>query len=428
MVAELFAPYFSCDRGNLMMFDVKRLGMLAASLIAATLFLGTAASFRAGADANPFITCSSPLPCVTDANSGSGPGLKSTSVNGPGLIGFTEFKSTTQSDGVAGVSGLDRSTSGKFDSGVKGKSTRGTGVTGISTSGPGVSGTSSSNPGVLGTASTAIGVRGITHGSSSSAAGIQGDNNTTATAVRANGFGGNLFIGNNSVSSDVFRVDDAGDIFAGHQISSGLDGSTAFGLEAEGSLEAVVGIGTSSSAAGVASTGVSGAAMYVATNSSNTRTLLADDSGNLTITGLIFTGGVCSSGCAKNAKAPGIRVITYAPREAAPTMEDVGEGQLVDGRSYVALDRDFATVIDQHSSYFVFITPEGDNRGLFVTDKTLRGFRVGESQGGHSTLPFSYRIVAKPFGPTQPRLARVNFAAQPRPPQLAPPAHYAKKR
>jgi hypothetical protein len=167
--------------------------------------------------------------------------------------------------------------------------------------------------------------------------------------------------------------------------------------------------------------------MYVATNSSNTQTLLADDAGNLTITGFIFTAGVCSSGCAVNPKGPGVRVVTYAPREAAPTVEDVGEGQLVGGRSYVALDHDFATVIDQHSSYFVFITPEGDNRGLFVTGKSLRGFTVTESQGGRSTVPFSYRIVAKPYGPAHPRLARVNFAAQPRPPQFAPLARYGKK-
>jgi hypothetical protein len=268
---------------------------------------------------------------------------------------------------------------------------------------------------------------GSTQGSSSAVAGVQGNNNSTTTAVRANGFGGNLFIGNNSVAQDVFRVDDAGDIFASHQISSGLDGSTAFGLEADGSVEGVVGIGESAGSAGVASTGVSGAAMYVATNSSDTRTLLADDAGNLIITGFIFTAGVCSSGCAVNQKAPGMRVMTYAPRDAAPTTEDVGEGQLVGGRAYVSLDRDFASVIDQHSSYFVFITPEGDNRGLFVTGKSLRGFTVMESQGGHSTLPFSYRIVAKPFGAAQSRLARVNFAAQPRPPRIAPPASYAKK-
>lgn len=410
-----------------MMFNVRRLGTLAASIAAATLFLGTTASSQTGAGVVPFTSCSSTSPCVTDANSGSGPGLKSTSAQGAGLIATTSFNSTSSSNGVTAVSGQDRSTSGSFDSGVKGKSTRGTGVVGISTSGAGITATSSSGNGVDSASNTAIGVIGRAFGSGSFVAGVQGNNNSSTTAVRANGFGGNLFIGNNSSAQDVFRVDDAGDIFASHQISSGLDGSTAFGLEADGSVEAVIGIGTSSGSAGVASTGVSGAAMYVATNSSNTRTLLADDAGNLTITGLIFTAGVCSSGCAVNQKAPGMRVVTYAPREAAPTVEDVGEGQMVDGKSYVALDRDFATVIDQHSSYFVFITPEGDNRGLFVTGKSLRGFTVIESQGGHSTLPFSYRIVAKPFGPTEPRLARVNFAAQPKPPQIAPPASYAKK-
>jgi hypothetical protein len=419
------------------MFNGKRLGTIAASLTAAALVLGSTASSRAGSDAVPFTSCSSSSPCVTDSNSGTGAGLKSTSAMGPGAVGRTAFNSTTFANGVAGLTGQDGSSTGTFDYGVRGTSTRGTGVSGTSTSGVGVNGTSTglvgvqgssvNSVGVFGTSTNAYGISGATHGSGISIAGVQGNNNTTTTAIRANGFGGNLFVGNNSSSVDVFRVDDAGDIFASHQVSVGLDGATSFGLEADGLQEAVVGIALSNNGVGIASTGVSGAAMYVATNSSNTRTLLADDSGNLTITGDIFTAGFCSSGCVVNPKAPGMRVVTYAAHEATPTVEDVGEGQLVNGKAYIALDHDLSTVIDQHSSYFVFITPEGDNRGLFVTGKSLRGFYVSESQGGHSTLPFSYRIVAKPYGPAQPRLARVNFAAQPSPPHMAALTHYAKK-
>jgi hypothetical protein len=85
-------------------------------------------------------------------------------------------------------------------------------------------------------------------------------------------------------------------------------------------------------------------------------------------------------------------------------MEDFGEAQLVDGQSYVRLDAAFANVIDGHSSYLVFITPEGDSHGLYVTEKSSAGFAVRENEGGHATIAFSYRIVAKPYGDASPRL------------------------
>ena len=346
-----------------------RLGAMTVACAAAGMFLVSASSSRAGTDAGPNTSCSSPSPCVTDSNTGTGPGLSSTSALGVGLIGRTSFNSTSFNNGKAGVTGHDDSTTGAFDSGVKGITTRGFGLTGIT---------------------------------------------ATGTAIRAKSSGGNLFVGNGSAGTDVFRVDDGGNVFADGEMAVGNNPNTSFGLEARGLVEGLVGIGLSSNGAAVASTGVSGAALYVATNAFDTQTLRADDSGNLIITGLIFTAGGCSTGCVKDLKQPGTRVVTYAPREAAPTVEDVGEGQLTDGRSYVALDPNFASVIDQRANYSVFVTPEGDNRGLYVTGKTTRGFSVRESQGGRSTLPFSYRIVAQPYGPAQPRLARVNFAAQPR--------------
>src|SRR4029077_5971644 len=123
--------------------------------------------------------------------------------------------------------------------------------------------------GVSGVSTNSTGMLGTSHGSGSAVAAVQGNNDSTTTAIRANRFGGNLFIGNNSSSVDVFRVDDSGDIFASHQVSVGLDNATSFVLEADGLTEAVVGIALSNNGVGIASTGVSGAAMYVATNSSD---------------------------------------------------------------------------------------------------------------------------------------------------------------
>jgi hypothetical protein len=92
-------------------------------------------------------------------------------------------------------------------------------------------------------------------------------------------------------------------------------------------------------------------------------------------------------------------------------MEDSGEGQLVNGRGYVKLDAALSDVIDNHNAYRVFLTPEGDSNGLYVTQKSPAGFVVREARGGRSTLSFDYRIIAKPVDDDAQRLA----LAPPRP-------------
>jgi len=130
-----------------------------------------------------------------------------------------------------------------------------------------------------------------------------------------------------------------------------------------------------------------------------------DSAGDITITGEIHTGGSCSTGCAvHNSVREAVRF--YTPRESLPTVEDFGEAQLTAGRAYVRIDPAFADTMDRHANYIVSITPEGPSRGLYVTAKTLAGFEVLENPGGRATLPFSYRIVAKPYGEDAPRLQR----------------------
>jgi hypothetical protein len=46
----------------------------------------------------------------------------------------------------------------------------------------------------------------------------------------------------------------------------------------------------------------------------------------------------------------------------------------------------------------VFLTPDGNSHGLYVTQKTPAGFVVRENDNGRSTLDFEYRIVAAPLG------------------------------
>jgi len=74
--------------------------------------------------------------------------------------------------------------------------------------------------------------------------------------------------------------------------------------------------------------------------------------------------------------------------------EDFGSAKLTGGRATVKLDADFAKTV-KLNDYRVFLTPEGDCRGLYVQSKGTRGFEVRELQGGSSGARFSYRIVGK---------------------------------
>jgi hypothetical protein len=136
-----------------------------------------------------------------------------------------------------------------------------------------------------------------------------------------------------------------------------------------------------------------------------------DTSGNEVITGLITTAGACSGGCSSTRGHEG-RVVTYAAQSSEPTVEDFGEGQLVAGTGRVAIDAAFARTIDANQRYMVFLTPEGDNRGLYVSQRTPTGFTVREAQGGASTLGFMYRIVAKRYGVVAARLPIIDANMQ----------------
>ena len=70
------------------------------------------------------------------------------------------------------------------------------------------------------------------------------------------------------------------------------------------------------------------------------------------------------------------------------------------------LRADFRSTINTAAPYMVFLTPHGDNRGLFVASSGPQGFTIRESQSGRSTLAFDYRIVASPLGAAHPRLPR----------------------
>jgi Flp pilus assembly pilin Flp len=93
------------------------------------------------------------------------------------------------------------------------------------------------------------------------------------------------------------------------------------------------------------------------------------------------------------------------------TIEDSGTGRLESGRGIVRLDPAFARTIDFRSGYQVFLTPDGETRGLYVAAKYERGFIVRETEHGRSSIYFDYRILAHPLGTSDVRLPELNASA-----------------
>jgi hypothetical protein len=383
-------------------------------------------------------TCNSPNPCSEIQNTGTGPAMKldgtggqglyasaqaragivSLSMSGEGLTassqvnhgiqGTTNNPSASNGTSRFGVYGYDGSTDrGNLNVGVEGNSKRGIGVQGQSTSEFGVVG-ETGNPG----------------GFFGSSAGVEG------IAANLAGIG---VLGDSSTGSGVYGVNTHGPapgFYAAGVQGVGLSGSdgvyafsqgnTGFGVSAISDFVALYAsnvIGDANPAAQVVGGSTDPATNSLVTyDSAPNPTFWVDNGGNAHVRGLIYTSGSCSTGCVKTGNTPARLVQRYTPQEAAPTIEDVGEAQLSNGSAYVRIDPAFANVMDRTATYLVFVTPQGLTRGLYVSNKTSQGFAVLEQPGGHASVAFDYRIVAKPFGSSAPRLPMLTSAQLPKAP------------
>jgi hypothetical protein len=129
---------------------------------------------------------------------------------------------------------------------------------------------------------------------------------------------------------------------------------------------------------------------FIAGHGSNVGSLTAfcdiDHSGNLNCTGT------------KNAVVPidgGKRTVAMSAIESPQNwFEDFGSAKLANGVAVVALDLDFIQTVNTGTNYKVFPVPNGDCKGLYVTNKTANSFEVRELGGGTSNVSFDYRITA----------------------------------
>jgi hypothetical protein len=303
-------------------------------------------------------SCSTGMACVEGSSTGSGTwGVYGVGTKDDGVRGVT-----TTSSGGNGVTGL-----------ATGASTSANGLYGKSTNGTGVYGTSVKGYGVEGIASSTGGVEGIFNSTSPSGYGVFG------TAPYGYGVYGSSTEGN------------------------GVYGAGQLGVE-----------GASNGATGIALSAYSEnsfAKLFYAYDAVSDGSCSIDGYADLSCTGTI-------SGAAHvqiaHTNSQNRHVLAYASESATPTIEDLGAARMRDGVANVEIPADFASVIDRSNAYYVFLTPMGDTRGLYVSLQAASGFQVRENMHGHSSVEFEYRIVAVPIGAKNVRLPNAPLINKPR--------------
>ena len=350
------------------------LGVTAASLLALA-----HTPVAAGVIANALKSCNNSSVCLQWTNSGSGIAIAGIGTSNNGLTG------KTSGSAASGVYGENDASSGGFA--VYGSSPHsGTGVYGTSSSGSGVSGSSSSGYGVYGTSNSSDGIHGVA--SSSNYAAVAGFATGSATGV----FG----TGSTGVWGSAASGGAAGVYGTAYQSGSGV---SAYSEDQSGNYAAL------EAAAGKSATDI-----FRGTNAPNNVQCRIDPYANLTCSGSISGGHNMN---VRHRTRENRQILTYASESTSPTVEDLGVARMRDGAADVALAPDFRSVTDGTNAYYVFLTPLGDTRGLYIAAQTAAGFRVRENMQGRSNVTFEYRIVAVPLGdrnvrlplaPAQPRL------------------------
>lgn len=343
------------------------------------------------------IVCNNSTQCEAKTNQGTGIAIKGTGTANSGIVGETSAFSTT--NGYEGIMGSDLAT-------------------------PNPSGTPFNNAGVLGQTATGVGVRGVANqgtgvvGNASGGAGVFGSTQSNVTGISSAGVFGED-VGNSSLAQGVLGFSGTGIGVQGDQFERGKYLNAAFlGLTFSSSIttyfpagppgglfnsdigEGVVAESASTDAEALAAANFGSGALFRAYQAKN-EMLDLDNSGNMIIKGKLTQHGVPNS---VTHTAHGSDVVMYEPMQAVATVDDVGEAQLSGGVAYVRMDPHFADTMNRAATYLVFLTPQGDTPGLYVTDKTTAGFVVHE-HGGHSNVVFDYRIVAQPFEQQGARLA-----------------------
>jgi hypothetical protein len=261
----------------------------------------------------------------------------------------------------------------------------GTAIEASASSGYGVSGSTSSGTGVYGSSDgSGDGVEGYSSSLSSQQAGVLGVGNTASNTY------------------DEFNI------------YSGVWGDTGTSSTTVAPAWAIGVLGTADdSHAGVFLNNSSGwSTMYISNAASGGSTGLFKTFMAVSPEGACGIGSGGSLSCTGQVKTlvstSGSRQVeTYSVQSPENWMEDFGSAELQNGSAVIAIDPAFAETVSSSAGYHVFLTANGDSRGLFVVRKTAASFEVRESGGGSSSIAFDYRIVAKRRGYEAQRLTDV---------------------
>ena len=426
------SPRFLSLRGEMSVFDhlrVRRsvrpavavlvLASGGVALAAAANPAGAAATLAAVAGA---VTCTTTgtTACQSYTNTSSGIAVSGTSAKGTGVRA-----SSTSNFGVKSTSSTADAIFGQVTSSSSSDDVAG--VVGTSPNGYGVYGyTQNGGYGVFGNGPK-IGVLGETTVTSNSATGVVGEATGSATGLYGSSDSG---IGTNTFTTTGTALM-AQALESGYGINAltvsgvGILGHSDNGNAIVGTSDAGEGGDFQGSSIGlVGRAPASNGYPLVLTDQSNNDVFYVSGAGNVYYHGSLHTFARTKSGAT---------VSEFSARSSAPTVEDTGTAELVGGVAKVRLDPAFAATIDTGSPYRVFVTPDGDTRGLFIASKTTEGFVVRETQGGRSNLAFDYRIVAASIGEGGQRMTMVTAAHDPhtvvpeRPKMRAPRLKFAAK-
>jgi hypothetical protein len=74
------------------------------------------------------------------------------------------------------------------------------------------------------------------------------------------------------------------------------------------------------------------------------------------------------------------------------TVEDWGIAKLKNGKAFVGFSEEFVALMSDKAEYAVFLTPEGECNGLYISKKEFYGFEVKELNNGKSNIQFSWHV------------------------------------
>ena len=304
--------------------------------------------------------------------------------NGMGVraSGDTPLAAFDNNDGMAQLGGSVFGT----PVGVYGESNQ-IGVWGTTSAGGGV-GVSASATGTLG---TGVYASGTYYGVNSTSTGPYG-----VASNDSGGGGGTAFFGYSSGTGAV-----------GLSVAS-APGTGGYGMKVSGDTGAMINGSTSAGGYGLESSaytvGVYGQAVSIGVEGSSPGTAVMSQ-GNLSVLGSETVSGTKSAVVALQDDSV---VALYAVESPENWFEDFGSGELKGGAAEVSLDPAFAQTVTPQAGYHVFLTPNGDCRGLYVAQKTATGFVVRELGGGNSNVAFDYRVIVKRKGLEALRMEQVS--------------------